>query len=192
MKGLTEEQMDMLGPVVCHTLRPLVFRSGLWSIEVEKAWTQLFDLVAAFMKEGHQVQREEEEKVTLMYTVEIAITVIHVVVFLQMKAAAESAAASVSGSSSSRSMARADHRLRAVLEEKRRRQGPPPPASALAAGLAGSDASFPTLTHVVILKDTWTGLVQHMHELGLAAVVKLFKINYNLRLLFMWNAIFRI
>ncbi len=112
-----------------------------------------------------------------------------------MKAAAESAAAAAAavgaaGSSAvvasgalsgSRSMARADERLRAVLEEKRRRQGAPPPSSALAAGLMGADALFPTLTHVVILKDTWTGLVQHMHELGLAAVVKLFKINYNLR-----------
>ncbi len=83
-------------------------------------------------------------------------------------------------------LSRADERLRAVLEEKRRRRGPLPPSSALAAGLAsasggGPGSSFPTLTQVVILKDTWTGLVQHMHELGLAAVVKLFKINYNLR-----------
>ncbi len=61
-QGITEEQLDMLGPVVCHTLRPMVFRSGLWSIEVEKSWTHLFDLVAALMKEGHHAQKEEEEE----------------------------------------------------------------------------------------------------------------------------------
>ena len=32
-----------------------------------------------------------------------------------------------------------------------------------------------------MLKDTWTGIVEHMHELGLTAVVKLFKINYNFK-----------
>jgi len=46
---------------------------------------------------------------------------------------------------------------------------------------SNSAERFPTLTHVVILKDTWTGLVNHMHELGMAAVVRLFKINYSLR-----------
>ncbi len=62
-QGITEEQLDMLGPVVCHTVRPVVFRSGLWSVEVEKSWAHLFDLVAALMKEGHQSQRDEDEKV---------------------------------------------------------------------------------------------------------------------------------
>lgn len=32
-----------------------------------------------------------------------------------------------------------------------------------------------------MLKDTWAGIVGQMHELGLSAVVKLFKINYNLK-----------
>ena len=32
-----------------------------------------------------------------------------------------------------------------------------------------------------MLKDTWSGIIEQMHELGLTAVVRLFKINYNLR-----------
>jgi hypothetical protein len=43
------------------------------------------------------------------------------------------------------------------------------------------ERDFPTLTHVIMLKDTWAGVVEQMHELGLTAVVRLFKINYNLR-----------
>jgi hypothetical protein len=34
---------------------------------------------------------------------------------------------------------------------------------------------------VLLLRDTWNCLLQQMHQLGLVAVVKLFKINYNLR-----------
>ncbi len=153
-QGTTEEQLDMLGPVACHTARPAVFAAGLWSVEVERAWAHLFDLVAALMREGHRSQKDEEER--------------------QESAAASSGC----GAAADARLDRAERRLRAVLDEKRRSMGPPPPSSALAAGAADS---FPTLTHVVILKDTWTGLVRHMHELGLAAVVKLFKINYNLR-----------
>ena len=44
-QGITQEHLDMLGPLICHTIRPLVFRAGLWSIEVEKSWTHLFDMV---------------------------------------------------------------------------------------------------------------------------------------------------
>jgi len=43
----------MLGPLICHTIRPLVFKAGLWSIEVEKSWTHLFDMVATLMKRGY-------------------------------------------------------------------------------------------------------------------------------------------
>ena len=32
-----------------------------------------------------------------------------------------------------------------------------------------------------MLKDTWSGIIEQMHELGLTAIVRLFKINYNLR-----------
>ena len=44
-QGITQEHLDMLGPLICHTIRPLVFKAGLWSIEVEKSWTHLFDMV---------------------------------------------------------------------------------------------------------------------------------------------------
>ena len=40
----------MLGPIICQTIRPLVFKAGLWTIEVEKSWAHLFDMVATLMK----------------------------------------------------------------------------------------------------------------------------------------------
>ena len=40
---------------------------------------------------------------------------------------------------------------------------------------------FPTLTHTLILKDTWAVIVEQMHELGLSTFVKLFRLSANLR-----------
>ena len=40
---------------------------------------------------------------------------------------------------------------------------------------------FPTLTHTLILKDTWVLIVEQMHELGLDTFLKLFRLSANLR-----------
>ena len=53
LQGITQEHLDMLGPIICQTIRPLVFKAGLWTIEVEKSWTHLFDMVATLMKVLH-------------------------------------------------------------------------------------------------------------------------------------------
>ena len=42
-------------------------------------------------------------------------------------------------------------------------------------------AFFPTLTHTLILKDTWVLIVEQMHELGLDTFLKLFRLSANLR-----------
>merc|ERR1719466_27896 len=60
-EGVERGQLDMLGPVLAHVIRPLVWEKGLWSIELEKAWTHLFDIVACLMKLGYPQEFEEEE-----------------------------------------------------------------------------------------------------------------------------------
>ncbi len=100
----------MLGPLICHTIRPLVFRAGLWTIELEKSWNHLFEMVAMLMKRGYPNQS----------------------------------------------------------------QGP------LTETLAKASI-FPSLTHTLILKDTWAVIVDQMHELGLSTFVKLFRLSANLR-----------
>jgi hypothetical protein len=55
---------------------------------------------------------------------------------------------------------------------------PPDESQRLAAGF------FPTLTHTLILKDTWSLIVEQMHELGLTTFIKLFRLSANLRLEF--------
>ena len=52
-QGITLEHLEMLGPLICHTIRPLVFRSGLWTIELEKSWNHLFEMIALLMKRGY-------------------------------------------------------------------------------------------------------------------------------------------
>merc|ERR1719312_2172417 len=61
LEGVARQQLDMLGPVLAHVIRPLVWERGLWSIELEKAWTHLFDIVACLMKLGYPQELEEDE-----------------------------------------------------------------------------------------------------------------------------------
>ena len=53
--------------VLSQAIRPLVWEKGLWSGELEKAWTHLFDIVACLMKLGYpheyQVQQNARLKV---------------------------------------------------------------------------------------------------------------------------------
>ena len=39
--------------MLAQAIRPLVWEKGLWSTELEKAWTHLFDIVACLMKLGY-------------------------------------------------------------------------------------------------------------------------------------------
>lgn len=112
-QGITQEHLDMLGPLICHTIRPLVFRAGLWTIELEKSWSHLFDMVAMLMKRGYPHHHTGD---TTM-----------------------------------------------------------PNPNAAPPGI------FPTLTHTLILKDTWAVIVEQMHELGLSTFIKLFRLSANLR-----------
>lgn len=107
-QGITLEHLEMLGPLICHTIRPLVFRAGLWTIELEKSWNHLFEMVATLMKRGY-----------------------------------------------------------------------PPNSSSNSLSINGG--IFPSLTHTLILKDTWAVIVQQMHTLGLATFTKLFRLSANLR-----------
>ena len=109
-QGITLEHLEMLGPLICHTIRPLVFRAGLWTIELEKSWNHLFEMVATLMKRGYPGHPNN------------------------------------------------------VAE-----------TNPLPTGI------FPTLTHTLILKDTWAVIVEQMHELGLSTFVKLFRLSANLR-----------
>jgi len=59
--GVRKNQLDHLGPVICHVIRPLVWEKGLWNIEVEKSWTHLFDIASCLMKLGYPEMEEQEE-----------------------------------------------------------------------------------------------------------------------------------
>lgn len=61
-EGVDQHQLELLGPVLAHVIRPLVWAKGLWTIELEKAWTHLFDIVACLMKLGYPQQFEEDEE----------------------------------------------------------------------------------------------------------------------------------
>merc|ERR1712223_359007 len=118
-QGITLEHLEMLGPLICHTIRPLVFRAGLWTIELEKSWNHLFEMVATLMKRGYPLN---------------------------------------AGGNSCTC---------------------PPDVNNLSS--ASSGGIFPSLTHTLILKDTWAVIVEQMQELGLPTFVKLYRLSANLR-----------
>ena len=118
-QGITLEHLEMLGPLICHTIRPLVFRSGLWTIELEKSWNHLFEMIALLMKRGYPLNGGGQTCTC------------------------------------------------------------PPDVNNLSS--ASSGGIFPSLTHTLILKDTWAVIVEQMHELGLPTFVKLFRLSANLR-----------
>jgi len=60
-EGVARQQLDMLGPILAHVIRPLVWEKCLWSVELEKAWTHLFDIVACLMKLGYPQEFDEDE-----------------------------------------------------------------------------------------------------------------------------------
>lgn len=60
-EGVDRQQLELLGPVLAHVIRPLVWARGLWTIELEKAWTHLFDICACLMKLGYPQESEEDE-----------------------------------------------------------------------------------------------------------------------------------
>ena len=133
----------MLGPIICQTIRPLVFKAGLWTIEVEKSWTHLFDMVATLMKVLHDC------------VVHNCISDLLVLNSLAFNASI----------------------IKCLLFQR----GYPGAADECNRSNIYGPTFFPTLTHTLILKDTWVLIVEQMHELGLDTFLKLFRLSANLR-----------
>ena len=130
----------MLGPIICQTIRPLVFKAGLWTIEVEKSWTHLFDMVATLMKVLHKFIIVYQTLSNLVLTFKASI-------------------------------------IKCLLFQR----GYPGAADECNRSNIYGPTFFPTLTHTLILKDTWVLIVEQMHELGLDTFLKLFRLSANLR-----------
>ena len=41
VQGVARQQLELLGPILAHVIRPLVWVRGLWSIELEKVWKSI-------------------------------------------------------------------------------------------------------------------------------------------------------
>ena len=42
--GVKKEYFDIMGPVFCHTVRPILVEHKLWSLPTEESWLSLFRL----------------------------------------------------------------------------------------------------------------------------------------------------
>jgi len=62
MEGLDRKLLDMMGPILIQAIRPLVWEEGLWTSELEKAWTHLFDIISCLMKLGYPAIPQDEEE----------------------------------------------------------------------------------------------------------------------------------
>lgn len=53
--GVRKQHLDILGPVFCQTIRPVLQVEGQWTTDVRAAWLRFFRLIVFHMKRGYDL-----------------------------------------------------------------------------------------------------------------------------------------
>ena len=53
-KQVPQQYLDIMGPIFCNAVRPVLLHSDTWSREVEEAWMELFKVLTMIMKKSYQ------------------------------------------------------------------------------------------------------------------------------------------
>jgi len=61
-RGIKSEYIDVMGPVFCNTIRPLLVMKDLWSLELEEVWLTLFKKISETMKKGYPREKRKSSK----------------------------------------------------------------------------------------------------------------------------------
>jgi len=67
-KGIEPKYLDIMGPVFCNAVRPILLKSKLWSTSTEEAWMEVFRVIASIMKRGFESRESTEHELTLAPT----------------------------------------------------------------------------------------------------------------------------
>ena len=52
--GILARYLDIMGPVFCNAVRPILLKHKMWSAETEDSWMELFKVMTSIMKRGYQ------------------------------------------------------------------------------------------------------------------------------------------
>jgi len=61
-RGIKSEYLDVLGPVFAHTIRPLLVKRELWSLNLEEVWLAVFKNISELMKRGYPKDKRKTSK----------------------------------------------------------------------------------------------------------------------------------
>jgi len=61
-RGIKSEFIDVMGPIFCNTIRPLLVKKDLWTIELEEVWLTLFKKICRSMKKGYPKEKRKTFK----------------------------------------------------------------------------------------------------------------------------------
>ena len=53
--GVEQRYLDILGPIFCNAVRPLLLRSQIWNNGSEEAWMAVFRAIASAMRTGYNI-----------------------------------------------------------------------------------------------------------------------------------------
>ena len=67
-KGIEPKYLDIMGPVFCNAVRPILLKTKLWSTSTEEAWMEVFRVIASIMKRGFESRESTEHELTLAPT----------------------------------------------------------------------------------------------------------------------------
>jgi len=66
-RGIKSEYIDVMGPIFCNTIRPVLVRKDLWSLQQEEVWLMLFKKISETMKKGYPREKRKSSKFLKQY-----------------------------------------------------------------------------------------------------------------------------
>jgi len=66
-RGIKSEYIDVMGPIFCNTIRPLLVQKDMWSIQQEEVWLALFKKITETMKKGYPREKRKTSKFLKQY-----------------------------------------------------------------------------------------------------------------------------
>ena len=56
--GIVPRYLDIMGPVFCNAVRPILLKHRMWRAEIEDSWMEVFKVITSIMKRGYQGAEE--------------------------------------------------------------------------------------------------------------------------------------
>ena len=66
-----ERFLDIMGPIFCNAVRPILLQNDVWSQDVEDSWMELFRILTSKMRKAYDGDRRPEQSLSLCPTQEI-------------------------------------------------------------------------------------------------------------------------